>query len=280
MRRGWKIFWIVCGAVVIVGLACCAAAWGMGVTTDMLHGRFSNGIGWVRGETRDSGKYLAEDIRQTYTDVREIDVEIFAGEVNFFSSSDNEIVVETEGISEDLGFKCYMDGDELKLTTKKKLFHMNNVGVGSINVYIPRQMQFEEVSLDLAAGTPFVEEICANSLSVNVDAGEAIIDDFDAKEANLECGAGTITAGGVVAQEIDMECGIGSITYTAVGCEEDYNYDIECGVGEVICGDSSYSGLGADKTIDNQAQKEINIECGVGSVTIDFDKTSHHSEEH
>lgn len=280
MRRGWKIFWIVCIAVVIIGLACCAAAWGMGVTTDMLHGRFPNGIGWVRGETRDSSKYLAEDIRETYTDVREIDVEIFAGGVNFFSSSDEEIVVETEGISKDLGFQCYMDGDELKLTTKKKLFHMNNVGVGSINVYLPRQMRFEEVSLDLAAGTLFVEEICADSLSVNVDAGEATIDNFDVKEADFECGTGAITAQGAVSQEIDMECGIGSITYTAAGYEADYNYNIECGVGEVICGDSSYSGLGTDKRIDNRAPKEINIECGVGSVTIDFDKTSHHSEKH
>lgn len=280
MRRGWKIFWIVCGAAVLIGLACCVAAWGMGVTTDMLHGRFPNGIGWMRRETLDSGKYLAEDIRETYTDVRKIDAEICAGEVNFISSSDNKVVVETKGISEDIGFKCYVDGDELKLTTKKKLFHMNNVGVGSINVYIPRQMQFEDVSLDLAAGTLYVEEICADSLSVNVDTGEAVIDDFDAKEADFKCGAGSITTGGAVGQEIDMKCGFGSITYTAAGYEDDYNYDIECGVGEVICGESSYSGLGTDKMIDNQAQKEINIECGVGSVTIDFGKTSHHSEEH
>lgn len=272
MRRGWKIFWIVCGVMIAIGLACCAAAWALGVTTDMLQARFPNGIGWVSSDTVDGGKYLAEDIHESYANVREIDAEIFAGEVNFYSSDEEEIVVETKGISEKLGFKCYMDGDELKLTTKKKLFDIKNVGRGNINVYIPRKMQFEEVSLDLAAGTLYVEELCARNLNVNVDAGEAIIDSFEASAADFECGAGTITANGSVEHEIDITCGVGEIIYTAAGYKDDYNYDIECGVGEVICGNSSYSGVGADKSIDNRAQKEINIECGVGSVTINFDE--------
>ena len=68
----------------------------------------------------------------------------------------------------------------------------------------------------------------------------------------------------------DIQCGVGSIVYTASGHEEEYNYEIECGIGEVLCGDSSYSGLGKNRHIDNNADKDISIEGGVGSVIIDF----------
>lgn len=278
MRRGWKMFWIICGVVMIIGLACCAVAWGMGVTTDMLHGRFPNGIGWIRSDKTDSARSLAEDIHKSYTDVREIDVDVFAGELNIYASNDSEVVVETIGISKDLGFQCYMDGNELKLETKDRLFHLNNVGVGSINVYIPRKMQLEEASLDLSAGNLYLEDICARKLSIYVGAGEAIIDTFEALEADFECDAGSIVAAGAAEQQIDIECGVGEIVYMAAGYEKDYNYDIECSIGEVICGERSYSGLGTERTFDNQAEKEINIECSVGTVTIDFDGIDHHSE--
>ena len=48
MKRGWKIFWIVCGICTGIGLICCAAAFALGVTTEAIENRFPNGIGIVR----------------------------------------------------------------------------------------------------------------------------------------------------------------------------------------------------------------------------------------
>lgn len=123
----------------------------------------------------------------------------------------------------------------------------------------------------MGAGSLEVYEIYARDFSVEIGAGEVVINKFQADEAEFECGAGSITASGDVRSLADIHCGVGSIAYTASGREEEYNYDIECGVGEVICGDNSYSGLGKDRHIDNNADKDISIEGGVGSVIIDFD---------
>lgn len=267
MRRGWKIFWIVCGAAIAIGFLFCAIAWAMGITTDMIYNRFPNGIGWVsddRGPT-------AENIHETFTGVTEIDMDLAAGEVYFVEGEGSEVRVDTDNLSQRLGFKCYMDGNELKLTSKKRFSGVNNIGRGTITVYIPKEMTFEEVSLSMGAGSLKVYEIYARDFSVEIGAGEVVISKFQADEAEFECGAGSITASGDVRSLADIHCGVGSIVYTASGREEEYNYDIECGVGEVICGDNSYSGLGKDRHIDNNADKDISIEGGVGSVIIDFD---------
>ena len=267
MRRGWKIFWIVCGASIMVGFLFCAIALAMGVSRDMINDRFPYGIGWVREDEGDAAK----EIHETFSGVTEIDMELAAGMVEFVEGDGGEIRVDTENLSRRLGFKCYMDGNELKLTSKKRFSGVNNIGRGKITVQIPRDLVFEEVSLSMGAGNLTVGQICCKELSVEIGAGEVNIDKFQADDAEFECGAGSITARGDVKSSADIHCGVGSIVYTASGREEEYNYDIQCGVGEVVCGDDTYSGLGKDRHIDNNADKDISIEGGVGSVIIDFD---------
>ena len=54
------------------------------------------------------------------------------------------------------------------------------------------------------------------------------------------------------------------------GVKEDYNYDLECGIGEIRCADESYSGFGKDYTIDNHAAKNMEIESGIGKITVKY----------
>ena len=32
MKKRWKIFWIVCGSMFLIGIICCSVSWGMGTT--------------------------------------------------------------------------------------------------------------------------------------------------------------------------------------------------------------------------------------------------------
>ena len=268
MKTGWKVFWIVCAGAIAIGFVCCAVAFGLGVTLDAIHGRFPNGFGYVGG----SGKE-AEDIHESFKGITEIDAEIAAGEVSVYATDEDEIRVETKNLRQRLGFKCYVEGNELKLKTNKRLYHLNNMGKGTIKVYIPREMRFDEVSFDMGAGTLTMDEVYADSFSVDVGAGEVEVADFQAREGSLKCGAGTIRAKGDVTSELEIECGVGEVEFTAYGHETDYNYDIDCAVGEVVCGGSDYSGIGGHRHIDNGADKDMEISTGVGSVTVEFDGT-------
>lgn len=297
MKKGWKIFWIVCGVAAAVGLICCAASLAMGVTTDMIEARFPNGIGWIQDDDNDdtdddmddmddmddaaseaTSDTSASDSIASYSNIREIEGELFAGNIVVKAADGAEITVETEGISERLGFSSYEKGGTLYLKTKENLKEWSGMNVGTITVSIPKDMVFEEVSLDIGAGKLEVESVCADSFSVEAGAGEVDILYFDAREAELDCGAGSVTACGRVTGEMDVDCGIGQISLTLDGCEEDYNYEISCGVGEIVCGDRSYSGIGRDEYVNNGAGKEMDIECGVGQIHIIFQETkeNHH----
>lgn len=47
MKKRWKIFWIVCGSMFLIGIICCSVSWGMGTSlTDIAH-QFPHGISWV-----------------------------------------------------------------------------------------------------------------------------------------------------------------------------------------------------------------------------------------
>ena len=55
MKRRWKIFWTVCGITAAIGLACCIAALALGVTAEMIEGRFPLVWACVRRENEQPG---------------------------------------------------------------------------------------------------------------------------------------------------------------------------------------------------------------------------------
>ncbi len=270
MKRGWKIFWAVCAVTAGIGLVCCAAALALGVTVEAMAEYFPYGIGFVERRSVDASEYVAEDIVESYQEVNEIDMDIAAGRVEVLPCDGPDVRIETDGISEKLKLRCYMDGRELKLETTDHIRHLVNVGIGTIYLYVPREMWFDEVSMKVGVGELHVQSIYARKLSVDVGAGSAALDDFKAGEASFECGTGEIVAAGDVETELDIEAGIGSIECTMAGQESDYNYDIGCDIGSVSCGNREYSGLARNTEIDNNAGKNMDIECGIGDVTVNF----------
>ena len=97
-----------------------------------------------------------------------------------------------------------------------------------------------------------------------------------AKEADLEIGTGSMTFADLSAKKISGECGLGELDLTMTGTQEDYNYDLECGVGNLDVGSDSYSGLGREKSISNTgADRKLDLECGMGNVSVDFSGTEH-----
>lgn len=292
MKRGWKLFWIICGVVAAVGAACCIAALVMGVSAEKIEERFPGGIGFIerhievfdRNDWGDDAERERSGSGRNFEGVRSIDIDLLAGEVNIYTQEDasNRIMVETDHVDSRLKLECYMDEDELKIESTKKLFSLNHSkDAGEISIYIPRDMLLDEVSVEMAAGSLHVDDLQVTELSVEVDAGEAVVESFSADEAEFKCGAGSITASGEARVSVDINCGVGEIMYTASGKETDYNYEISCGIGQVQCGADSYSGLGKEKHIAHNAGKEMEIECGIGTVTIDFayEDSNHHYED-
>lgn len=288
MKRGWKLFWIICASCAGTGIVCCVAALIMGVTIETIEDRFPNGFSFpfhtahiggfitdddYEEDDRDDIPVTTGDDMQIFKNVRSIDMYVCAGRVEVICDEDlsDGIRIETENIDKRLKLKYYMDGNELKIKTRKNVINLNNVKRSpEIYIYVPKDFRFEEAEFALRAGSLYVGDINAEELKVDVEAGEAEINRFTAREADFGCGTGALIAAGNVTEETDIDCGIGQITFTAGGKQSDYNYEITCGIGQVSCGESTYSGMGCDKKIDNHAAREMKIECGIGEVNVDF----------
>lgn len=283
MKKGWKIFWIVSGITAAVGIVLCIVGLVMGASLSALNVRIGNtGLHIVDdGEGFTANEFLDDDYStpgpdtahaQSYDNVKKVNVDVAALELDILKSKDDLVWIETENLSSKLKFRCGQEGDELKLQTVTKLSKLVNLGdAGTVRLYLPEK-SFEEIEITNGAGTVMIEYVNAEKLSLDVGAGEAVVKDFDAAEADMECGAGEITASGDVAKQIDIECGVGEISLTLEGTEEDYACDVDCGVGEVAIGNRRFEGLGNshDSGQSHHGKKTIDVECGIGSVTVRF----------
>ena len=54
------------------------------------------------------------------------------------------------------------------------------------------------------------------------------------------------------------------------GEASDYDYSVDCGMGEVTVGDSSYGGVASSKKVDNGADIDLDLDCGMGDIDVIF----------
>ena len=204
------------------------------------------GIGLGMGATMEIVKERAPiketyspNIQESYQGIRELDLDIAAGEIKILKApkEQQEITVETQKISKSLKFKCYEEEGVLNITTNKKVWNWiyarNHAQDAKIYVYIPEGYRLEEVEMNLSAGSIYIEDI--HTL------GDA-----------------------------DLESGVGEINFTAIGNETDYNYDLNCDIGSIVCGEREFTEIGSEYQIENQSDKTMSIECGVGEVNVQF----------
>ena len=163
--------------------------------------------------------------------------------------------------------------DTLKVRSTKKLSKNRKVCIS-----YPEDVKLQELEIEMGAGTVYLNrDIETEKLSVEMGAGE-----FDSKnsvtaeEADLEIGTGSMTFADLSAKKISGECGLGELDLTMTGTQENYNYDLECGVGNLDVGSDSYSGLGREKSISNTgADRKLDLECGMGNVSVNFSGKEH-----
>ena len=226
---------------------------------------------------------LAGDSQQSFaaTEVQKLDVEIGACQFTILPSEDNNIYVHTTGVG---SYQGYVKDGTLHL----KGISANGIGAdlskedNGVNVelqlsaceltlYVPKDCYFEEVKLTLGAGA--VSGSCpweAEKLELELAAGEIELSNVEAGSLNVEVGAGALTYEGSIFKEVDVECGMGDVVINLDDAQTEYNYDVEVAAGDVTIGSESFGGIASERNINNNAAKNMNIECAMGSVEIAF----------
>lgn len=137
-------------------------------------------------------------------------------------------------------------------------------------IEIPAGYRFREAELEAKASYIKAASVNADDLDVSVKAGELQLGSFQAGKADFSAEAGSITAYGDIERQMEAEVKAGAVTLELAGGEKDYNFYLDNAVGNVLIGDSVYSGLSNDTKVNNGSEKNVSIDCSAGSVEVRF----------
>lgn len=187
---------------------------------------------------------------QAFNTTRKLDVDMDQGSLK---------IVEKQGISQiEVNIKdkfnatrCYMDDGTLKIKREKK---RHRADTPKVEILVPSGYVFDKVSVDMGAAECHIEQIQTSKL-------------------DIDTGVGAVVFTGTVTGDVELEAGVGDITLNLPGRQEDYNYKIECGVGQIQVGSSHYTMLSHETHVNNNAPHTMDLECGVGSVHVNFDES-------
>lgn len=220
-------------------------------------------------------------------DVRRLDIEAAGCRFEVERSQDDNFYMEGVNIGKAQGF---VKNDTLYVKAYKAgKISVNDIKSCKIILYVPADSSFEKAEIELGAGRLKLADIQAEALNVEVGAGEIelsdmqvgnmetsvgmgkiSLDNIQVQTLEAEVGMGSLDMRGDILQSADLECSMGSIEMRVNGDKEDFNYYLEGAMGNIIIGGESFSGLGQERTIRNNAEKNINVECAMGNINIDF----------
>ena len=265
-----------------------------------------NGIGWSRAESEDEnddGKWAFGSEEWDAPAIKELDVEFDFGTLEILPSENDKVGVRVQyrNIWGDYGrnIKWKRNGDtlEIKDNVDKKILKLFSTGTEDalLTIFIPEGKEFEELTIDVGAaevkletglaatemeltlgagdieGTKLdVDNIRARELNLDIGAGHMLLEGITAKTLDADCGTGEMEIFAADVEKADIDCGVGNVDMQVTGLESDYNYNVDCGIGQVLIGESSYSGLGSSKQIQNGADKHMDIDCGIGEISVKF----------
>lgn len=313
MKKGWKIFWIVCACIGGFGIALCIAGTALGATWSEVgstYGRdlhFRHGMIWShndwdnRYDWSDNPDDLDDEDWEDYEEpedyddkggitaseagdvsnfqgIRELDVELHYLKVTVREGSSDDVVVNADRIKDECRDHLVYGQEDGELTIEDNFSNslwkeLGRKDAGELIIELPKGRAMEDVSVKVGAGEIVIEKLQTGCLDLDVGAGTANVRQFETKDLNVDCGAGKAILHGNITRKAEIECGVGEIEMTLENSQEDYDYELKSGLGEIRIGRDSYTSLGNDRRIDNGTGKVIKIDCGIGETKVSFAKS-------
>ncbi len=273
MKKFTRITSIICAVMGALGLVFLIAGLAMGFSTGEL-AEVVGGRGVYTTRSWRSDRTGDENITEKFghaDGIRALNLEIDSGRVYVTSTTEDDIVIEGSGSSY---FSAVVDSWGTLV--------IRNVRSGSglsgnqrrsvdIEIFIPADYEFECVDFAVGSGTFTVEDIQTQELNVEVGAGTFTGTGFQVTgEAYLDSGAGSMSLQGNISGDVSADCGVGSLYMELTNKYEDFNYYIDCGIGRVAIGSEEYAGLGREVVRENDAVQDMDLDCGIGEIRIEF----------
>ena len=124
--------------------------------------------------------------------------------------------------------------------------------------------------MSVEAGKMAVKSLIAERSELSVGAGTLTIENGDIKNAEISVGAGNISFYGNIRGNMEGECAVGNLQMRLLGSEKDFNYELQCVAGNILLDGEKHSGINEGMMIDHAAKKNMELDCAVGNMKIEF----------
>lgn len=214
---------------------------------------------------------------------RNLDFEIGGAEVTVKHSEDENYYIEAGNFKY---FQSYVEDQTLYVktivtATGKDAF---------VTFYVPENGAFSSVDIELGAGKISLSGLTAEKISLEIGAGMLSVKGLQAKTVEAEVGAGSLEleeiqtgdfvgsvgmgslrASGSFQGNVTANCSMGNLEIHVTDLSfEDYNYAVNCAMGEMQVGDRTWKDIAARDQIDHQAKKTMELGCSMGRLEVSF----------
>lgn len=277
MKHGWKIFWILIAVITALGVICGCTALVLGVTFTDLDNAFTlHENTFITEESVDILESASEQYE--FQNITDLDISVGACEVVIQKSNIATVLVDASRLNyQKLGLELNVEEDQgtLVIQTRKNgnlwdVFSAKNKNGGLLKVYIPENSRLSTADFSFGACNIDISGLTMEEMNLKLGAADCEMEEMDIAVLHAEVGAGELEYAGTISEKAEIECGVGEVDLHLDGRETDFNYDLSVGIGEIEIEENSYGGLAVDKVLDYHANKNMTIECGAGSVSVDF----------
>lgn len=227
---------------------------------------------------------MTQNFEHEYSNIKNIDIDLSVCKLNIKKGT--TLKVEATQVYEQ--FECKVIGDKLKVKDKEfnnNIFDTRNFDKSEITIYIPENMDFEDITIETGVNESNIEFLKANRIKlvmgvgkyrinsiyakyakIEAGAGETIIDNGNIDELKLEGGIGKLAVTCKIANKANISSGVGRMELQFIGSLSDYKVEAENGLGNFVVNNQKITGT---KTLGN-GDAIIDIEAGMGETIVNF----------
>lgn len=253
----------------------------------------SHGIYYESNYDYDEGEEMEDYKEFDVSSVKKLKLDVGAAEILFTESGNSDIIsVTMKSYGNIKKYSAAQDGDVLEIDGKMRS-HNHWGTTPKLTIALPENVTLETVDMSIGASKVDLQHssiLCSN-FTLNVGAGELSGKGFDVSEKavlklgvgqieleggkynelQLDCGIGSLDFAGEVTGDVSAVCGLGEINMYLQAKEEDYNYNVKCGLGQLEINGSTYSNISGSRVLEKEgATKTLKADCGAGEIEIDF----------
>lgn len=216
-----------------------------------------------------------DTVEASYTDIHRLDFQFEAMDVEIKPGDSFTIRAERVNSRQ---FSSYQDGDTWKIHSDNERSPFSKINWGNswdkkaprVTITIPESFTADRLDLEMGMGYLSAEGLAADRSEIELGMGEMTLFDFRSGGCDIGVGMGSLVVEGEISGKGSVSCGMGSATMMLIGQQSEYGFDASVGMGSVTIGGHSIEGIGGAMTLNSGAGNFFSVDCGMGSVDIDF----------